>query len=58
MLTFDTPSQVVYLPRLGYNNGVVLEPQKSLDTVRKQGCGTLPKLQILRLNLDVGFDAR
>ena len=56
MLQWHASSQVAYLPGWHYSHYSdrrIPQPQKSLDIITQQGCSSLPKLQILRLNLDI-----
>ena len=47
--------QATYVSRL-YPPHIIPEPQQKLNIVRKQGCGELPRLQMLNLiNIDVRY---
>ena len=44
--------QVTYLPGPLFGANFIHQPHKVLDIARKQGCGTLPHLQLLKLEID------
>ena len=47
--------QATYVSRL-YPPHIIPQPQRKLDIVRKQGCGELPRLQMLNLiDIDIRY---
>ena len=42
----------MHLPHI-YSPNFMHQPHKALDIIRKQGCGKLPNLQMLKLDIDV-----
>lgn len=44
--------QVTYKHLPHYSSEFMLQPHKTLDTLRKQGCGTLPNLRMLKLDIN------
>ena len=44
--------QVTYRHLPHYSSEFMPQPHESLDTIRKQGCGTLPNLRVLKLDIN------
>ena len=44
--------QVTYLPGPLFGPNFIHQPHRVLEIARKQGCGTLPNLQLLKLEID------